>query len=725
MEPIKREKIWEIKATKATDETILSLAADAEITPVTARLLCNRGLYTTEAVRKFLRCEDTPLHDPFLLRDVEKAVERLRLALARHEKILIYGDYDVDGVTSVTLMYLYLRGLGADVDYYIPSRHGEGYGLSVAAIDNIAATGVTCIVTVDTGITAELETDHAASLGIDMVITDHHECHQTLPRAVAVVNPHRPDCPYPFKDLAGVGVAFKLITAFEMTLCRERGEPVIDGVRRVCDRFADLVAIGTIADVMPITDENRLIVVLGLKLIEETERPGLRALIEEAQAGNREKGDTRPPKKRRINSSFIGFGIAPRLNAAGRMSEATEAVKLLLAEEPEEATELARALCAINQRRQIEENRIAGEAYERIANTMDAENTEVFVLESNAWQQGIIGIVASRITERFGRPSILISFDDDGNDPSAVGKGSGRSVKGMNLVAALADSEELLVKFGGHELAAGLSITRGNIDAFRRRINEYAARQLPADGVRVSLEAECELQLPMATLRQAEEIAMLEPFGVQNPVPQFILRDLMLERITDLREGKHTKLLVSGGGVSMFALCFGMNREALSVCEGDTIDLLCTLEINEFRGTRSVQLLVQDIKPSAGGNGDFDAAKRRYAEIRAGGSIEPSEGFIPTREDFAHVYTVLRREFRAGRAEFSERALLSLVNLGAPRPIHYVCLKYMLEIFNELKICGVESLAGERYRFDIYFNATKANIEKSAILKMLRSRVTK
>lgn len=726
MEQIKKEKIWALRDAEAAPDAaeIAALARETGLSPICARLLYCRGHRTREAVERFLRCEDTMFHSPFLLRDVEKAVARIRRAVETREKIVIYGDYDVDGVTSVSLLYLYLEKQGADVGYYIPSRAQEGYGLSAAAIDRLAEAGVTCIITVDTGITANDEVDYARSMGIDMVITDHHECREILPDAVAVVNPHRPDCAYPFKELAGVGVIFKVMTAYECTLGMERGEKEIEGVRRMAREYADLVAIGTIADVMPITDENRLIVTLGLRCIAETERVGLAALIEEASAGNRTAGDNRPAKKKKITSSFIGFGLAPRINAAGRMSEASRAVELLLSQTPEEAAQLAAELCEINRQRQVEENRIAEQAYRRIEEDFDLSKTRVLVLEDNSWKQGIIGIVSSRITERYGLPSILISFDGaiEGLDsPNDLGKGSGRSIKGMNLFEALTACEDLLVKFGGHELAAGLTVTRGRLDQFRTRINEYAAKVLPAEGPSVRIEADCEITLPEISIALAEELAKLEPFGVSNPTPQFVLRDLRIDRITELGGGKHLKLLVSSGELSLFALCFSTPRSRFDFYEGDRIDLLCTVDINEFRDVKSVQLIVQDYKSSQSFVDAYEKQVARYREVRNGGDFEPEEGFVPEREDCAHVYTVLRREFRSGRDVFGERDLLSLVNIDAPRPISYGCLKYILEVFHELKICGVETDPDGRYRFDIYFNASRTSIDKSSILKKLKS----
>ncbi len=721
MEQLIKDKIWVLREQeKAPFGVIEQIAAELELSPVCARLLYHRGHRTPEAVRQFLGCADTMFHSPFLLKDVDRAVARIRAAVEKGEKIVIYGDYDVDGVTSVTLLYLYLKNLGADVGYYIPSRAGEGYGLCDSAIDRLAERGVRCIITVDTGITACEETEYARSVGIDMVITDHHECHAQLPLAAAVVNPHRPDCPYPFKELAGVGVVFKLICAYECTLGAERGEREMDGVRRVAKRYADLVAIGTIADVMPIVDENRLIVTLGLALVEQTERVGLAALVEEASATQ----SGRPAKRKKITSSFIGFGLAPRINAAGRMSEASLAVELLLADTAEQAREMAAELCEINRQRQVEENRIAEQAYRRIEEEFDLANTRVLVLEDDTWRQGIIGIVSSRITERYGLPSILISFDGGvhGFDsPGDLGKGSGRSVKGMNLVEALTACEDLLVKFGGHELAAGLTVRRDKVAEFRERINAYAARCLPEEGFCARLEADLELTLPEISIPLCDELSRLEPFGIGNPVPHFIVRDLNVERVSELGGGKHLKLQLGKGGISLTALMFSTPRSRFPYSVGDRIDVLGTIDVNDFRDVRTVQMIVQDVKSSERFCDECEGMEQRYREVRAGGAFDASECFVPDRDDFAHVYTVLRREFRQGNDLFPERVLLSMVNCGAPKPINYVCLKYILEIFHELKICGVEEAQQGIYRFDIYFNASKTNIEKSSILKKLRS----
>ncbi len=728
-----RERIWTVLYEKGIcrekDEAVKKLMEDMKISEICARLLYNRGYETEAEARIFLSNESTVLHDPYLMKDMERAVERLARALDDSEKIVIYGDYDVDGVTAVSCMYLYLSSMGADIDYYIPSRSGEGYGLSCFAIDKLSKEGVKLIITVDTGITANCEAKYSSEHGIDMIITDHHECHNKLPEAYAVVNPHRPDCGYPFKDLAGVGVVFKFICAYELYLCRKRGEEDIDGIRRVARGYADLAAIGTIADVMPIRDENRLIVKFGLRLIENTERKGLAALIDAASSGKRQ--GERTGKKRHINSGYIGFGLAPRINAAGRISNASKAVELLLADSDEKAEAMAHELCEINALRQVEENKIADEAYKIIEREYDIESgkTGVIVLDDDCWQQGIVGIVASRITEKYRLPSILISFDGVTRGfPSYddIGKGSARSVKGMNLVDAMSSCEDLLVRFGGHELAAGLTIKRSNIPEFRRRINEYALSHLNDDMLSIKYEAECEVKLGELSVRLAEELTCLEPFGVSNPTPLFIVRDAKVLKSSSIGGGKHSKLLIENpnGGAPISAVCFGVAYGKLDIMSGDSVDLLFSLDINEYQNIRSLQLIVQDIKVSSALAQKRINDERLYESVKNGAEFTPDDDYIPSREDFATVYTVIRREFRLGHSTLSEKHLLMLINQergNAKAKINYIKFKFVLRILQELNICGVNEVSHGFYTFDVYFNPAKTSIDKSSILHKLKS----
>ena len=728
MKEQRKKKKWSIRyaPTAESSAAVKALADELGISQTTAKLLFTRGLTTAEKATVFLKQTETSLHDPFLLKDIKPAVARILTALEKGERIAIYGDYDVDGVTSVSLLYTYLSRLGADIGYYIPCRSREGYGLSISAIDTLNAKGVDLIITVDTGITAMEEVAYATSLGIDTVITDHHECRPELPVACALVNPHRPDDEYPFKDLAGVGVVFKLICALEMTKCQREGRSEIDGVRDICREYADLVAIGTIADVMPIVDENRLIVALGLKLLENTKRPGLRALID-AASGNKMTDHKFPPKKRKINSGFIGFVLAPRINAAGRVSSASIAVELLLATDEERASELAEELCNLNTTRQVEENRIAVEVYQKIEQMPTELCDRIIVIEGDTWQQGIIGIVSSRITEKYGLPSILISFDGATRGyPSEddLGKGSGRSIKGLNLVEALADSEEYLARFGGHELAAGLTIRRGNIDAFRKQINQYAHKYLTEDMLCISIDADCEVKMSELTLALAQEIDKLEPFGTSNPVPNFVLRDANLLRIIPMGNGKHTKLILEKDGISMIAVWFGTESTAIPFEIGDRLDVMFQLNINEFQNVTSLQMIVQDVQLSEAYEKACKDAWQRYEEIRAGAPITAEEKVIPTRNDMAFVYTFLRREYQMGHTYFPIRRIISMLRTEGVG-IGYNKLKTIIRIMQELNICEITEPVRDCFLFHFYFNPTKTSIDKSSILKKLKLQLCK
>lgn len=722
MKKIRKEKIWEQKfvfGNAETDAVISEMASELGVSELFAVLLYNRGFKNTHQAKRFLRFEESNFHNPYLLTDMEKAVERILRAVSDKEKIYIYGDYDVDGVTSVSTLYLYLTELGAEVGIKIPKREGEGYGVSCAAIDKIAEEGATLIITVDTGITANAEVDYAKRLGMDFVVTDHHECYGVLPNAEAVVNPHRPDCEYPFKELAGVGVIFKVICACEMSRCKAQGIPALEGVKNICARFADLVAVGTIADVMPLIDENRLIVSMGLAKIERGDCiAGLSSLLAASY-----KKDDDDSKLQKVTSGMIGFGIAPKINAAGRISDARIAVDLLLATDKQKVEEYTQILCEINTRRQTEENKIATEAYEMLEGSDRFDNDKVLVLDSDRWQQGIIGIVSSRITEAFGLPSILVSFagcEDGSDDPFDDGKGSGRSIKGMNLVEALTYCEDTLVKYGGHELAAGLTVKRGMLDEFRKKINEYADKVFTEDMFKVRVEADCELQASDLTLKFAKDILRLEPFGVGNVAPVFLMKNVTVKGIRYMGGGKHSRFTLEKCGETFSAVYFGVGSGELDFDEGDSVDLLFNLGINEYKNVRRVQLTVQDIKISKGLSLRFADMSDRYEQIHNGGSYLASEDILPTREDFARVYTALRRDFRNGTSVLDRKSIMKTVNSVGQPIINHVKLKYIFLVFNELRICEVEEIDKDIYKFNVFFNASKTNIEKSSILKKLK-----
>lgn len=692
----------------------------------TAQLLINRGCVSPSEARSFLMKETEQLHDPFEMEDMDNAVYRILEAVEDGEKIVIFGDYDVDGVTSVSILYLYLTSMGADVSYYIPCRSGEGYGMSENAIRKLADDGCRLIVTVDTGITAIDEAKLVKELGLDLIVTDHHECHSEIPEAVAVVNPHRPDCRYPFKELAGVGVVFKLLCALDSV--RNPDDSMAKCVRRVSAEYCDLVAIGTIADVMPIKDENRLIVSYGLQLIDVTDRPGLVELIEAVRS------ESKYNTKKKITASFIGYTIAPRINAAGRISDASLAVELFLTESHEKAADIAKKLCDINRERQAEENKIVEEAYAKIAMEHDFDNDPVIVLDAENWHHGIIGIVASRITEKYLRPSILISFEGGGNgDDGDIGKGSGRSIKGLNLVENLERCSDLLVKYGGHELAAGLTIKRENLQEFRSRINQCARECLTGMDRQPTLEADCELVPSDVNMDQAAELYYLEPYGVSNPPPVFVMYNVMLYETALVGGGHHTRLTFKFGSGYISAMCFRQSLSDLDVYPGDFVDIMFGMDINEFRNQRNVQLIIKDVHLSKmqyeTEQHDISILKGILANI----PVETIELFgrtptdiVPVRGDFAAVYSVLKHEILVQHEVFSMRALLHLLKTRGVL-LSYVKLKLIMKIFSEMNILRIEEMSAEKdvYYFSLVYTKTKVDLNRSLLYGRIKDEFNK
>ena len=728
---MKRMNRWVIGATH---EQLLEnvpaqeIAASLHLTLPTAALLCSRGYTTPSAARSFLTKETEQFHDPFALPDMKKAACRILESVEKREKIVIYGDYDVDGVTSVSSLLLYLRECGADVSYYIPNRVGEGYGMSPSSVQKLAEGGANLIVTVDTGITAVEEAKLVADAGMTLIITDHHECYQVLPDAYAIVNPKRPDCDYPFKELAGVGVVFKLLCALEAL--RHPELPLGRCVQRVGRAYGDLVAIGTVADVMPIRDENRLIVSYGLSVMEMDPRPGIIELLDATRT------ESRSTAKKKITAGLIGFTIAPRLNAAGRIRNAALAVDLFLSTDCETARPIAKELCDINKERQNEENKIVDEAREQIKNT-DLQKDPVIVLGDETWHHGVIGIVSSRITERFNCPSILISFEGadnahDPNDPNygeAIGKGSGRSVKGMNLAEALGECADLLEKYGGHELAAGLTIKRKNLAAFCERINAYARERLKNIDPTPLIEAECELTPADITMKQAEELYCLEPYGVSNPQPVFYMKEIPLVDIAEVGGGKHTRLVLRVGNGTISAMCFRKTMAELDIFPGDILDIVFLLDINEFQGNKSVQLIVKDVRLTAGALGKENRESETYRVLLAGEADLPLNtgeivAYIPTRDDCGVLYSLLRRELRLEHSVYSVRALQHLLRTRG-RMFSYTKIMLMLRVLGELHLITMEPLAefdAEVYALECPPAKEKTNLERSPLYKRLVER---
>ena len=536
-----------------------------------ASVLSSRGIHTVEQAAEFLDLDTSLEHSPFLMQDMDLAVARINDALLRNERIAVFGDYDVDGITATCILVDYLQNHGGDVIHYIPRRIEDGYGLSPDAIASLHQQGAKLLITVDCGITGVEEVDFANSMGMDVVITDHHECKDQLPRAAAVVDPHRPDCHYPFKHLAGCGVALKLVLA-------------LGGAGReeaLFARYCTLAAIGTVADVMQMSGENRTIVSRGLATIDHSDFIGLHALLQESGLAEKE-----------ITSTQIGFVLSPRINAAGRMGAADMAADLLLCKDPAKAEEMAKALCALNRERQSVEQDIYLQAEEMIADMPEYQRSAL-VLSSEKWHQGVVGIVASRLSEKYSRPSFMIHMN------GSVGKGSCRSWGGFNLFAALENCSDLLLGFGGHELAAGFTIEEKNIPAFRERMNQFAKEYRGGARPISRLDVDVAITQPhRITLAELESLSTLEPYGSGNTRPIFCLLGATLQRTQNVGQNRHLKLRLSKGPAQFDGIFFSTTAEDCAVEIGDRVDAAFYLQINEFRGNRSVQLQMVDLRPS-------------------------------------------------------------------------------------------------------------------------------
>ena len=533
--------------------------------PLSAMVLASRGMKTPQQARQYLDC-NCPLPDPFLLTDMDLAAGRVAAAMLRNEKIAVFGDYDVDGITATCLLTDYLRKNGAQVVSYIPGRLEEGYGLNSIALHQLHSEGVRLIITVDCGITAIAEGALCRELGMDLVSTDHHECKDTLPQAVAVVDPHRPDGGYPHKNLSGVGVAFKLA-------CALSGDQ-----EAVLEEYADMVCLGTVAEVIPLQGENRVFVSRGLASLRHTRRPGIAALMKESGCDSEN-----------ISATSIGYNLAPRINAAGRMGRIDQAIELFLTEDPQKAEAAAKALCEMNRDRQAVESEIYRQA---IAMLPQGSPPEAIVLADESWHQGVVGIVASRIAEEYACPAFLICLDGD------HGKASSRSHGGFNLFASLTSLSPLLESYGGHELAAGFTIHRENIPEFRRQICALAAGYFSQDTPRTQLELDCAVPPEILTIPEIDSLNVLEPCGCGCPRPVLMMSNLTIERISMVGSGRHMRLRLRSGRYGFNAIFFSATPETASVQAGDMVDVAFVPQVNEFRGERSVQLNVVDIRPS-------------------------------------------------------------------------------------------------------------------------------
>lgn len=566
------DKIWNFKNKKLREEDIKNISQEYHISPVIATVLLNRGIEKDD-IPSYLKKSMSDVVNPKLMLDMDKAVERINTAIERKEKIAVYGDYDVDGITSTALLYEFLSSMGADVEYYIPDRKGEGYGINIMAVNKLYKQGIKLLITVDCGITAVGEVEFARLQGMDVIITDHHTCKDRLPTAAAaILNPKRPDCTYPFDALAGVGVAFKLILALAM----ENGL----STKEVFAKYVDIATLGTIADVVPLLGENRIITDKGLKVLQNPRRMGLRAIMEVA-------GVMGKP----INASTVAFAIAPRLNAAGRLGTATTAVELLLTKDENRAREIALDLDNENKERQLTERQIFDEALAMIASDPNFEKKKVIVLAQENWHQGVIGIVASRLCDLYYKPCILISHSN------GVGKGSGRSIAGLNLFDALTHCEKHLIDFGGHAVAAGLNINMSDLDSFIKEINKYADETLTEQDMIPSVNIDCPLSESAVTLDNAKILSSLEPFGMGNEKPIFAMADTQVVNVAPVgADSKHLRLRIAKNNQLINCIGFGMGEYAETISRGTILNLAFQMDINVYQGTENVQLILKDLK---------------------------------------------------------------------------------------------------------------------------------
>ena len=623
--------------------------------PLAAMVLASRGMGNKENADQYLDC-DAPLCDPFLMTDMAMAAGRVAVAMAQGEKIAVFGDYDVDGITATCLLTDFLRTQGCDCVPYIPGRLEEGYGLNPIAIEYLADLGVKLIITVDCGITAVEEARLCKEKGIDLVITDHHECKDTLPEAIAVVDPHRPDCTYPHKTLSGVGVAFKLASA------------LAGDQEKVLTQYADMVCLGTVADVMPLQGENRVFVSRGIEMLRDTTRPGIKALMDEC-------GCTRE----QVSASVVGYMLSPRINAAGRMGQIELAIELFLTDDTACGEAAAKALCELNKQRQAVESEIYQQATEMLP---EGKTPEAIVLADESWHQGVVGIVASRLAEEYSCPAFLICLDGE------HGKASSRSFGGFNLFGALTELSDLLESYGGHELAAGFTIHRDQIPAFRQAICRLAGEFYQGAGPKTVLEADCVIPPELLTLPNIQSLDALEPCGTGCPKPVLVMEGLTVDKLSAVGNGRHLRLRLQKGGASFNGIFFSATAESASVELGDRVDVAFQPQINEFRGEKSVQMNVQDIRPSCKAAISCDGDDYRLL-MQDKLTPDAAARLIPNRATQAMVwrYLALRKTLRENPI-----CLLRKIVRWADQPLSLDQMLVCLAIFADVGLLEVARL---------------------------------
>lgn len=669
-------KKWIVRSGNKEDATMF--AEKLGVSPYAALIASTRGINTIDGAREFFGLNERKSVDPMDFPDMYAAVKRIQKALDEFERIAVYGDYDADGVTSTALLYSYLEMQGADVVYYVPNRHTEGYGLSYEAIDKLSIMGVKLIITVDNGISAVDEAKYIRELEMELIVTDHHLPSEALPQAVAVVDPHRTDCNLKFKDYAGVGVAYKLICALEG---EENG---------ITDSFVDLVTVGTVADVMPLIKENRELVRRGVTMLADSDRIGIQALIEAAGLGSR-----------KMTSTSVAFGICPRINAAGRMGSADRAIRLLLSDDYDEAMLLAQEINDENVTRQQTEQDILIQAVEQINKNPEWQYQNVLVVAGEGWHDGVVGIVASRLVEKYGKPTLVITIDGDN------AKGSGRSIEGFNLYDAISHCGDCLTHFGGHTLAAGIGLKTTDIDAFRTAINDYSdtiEMPFPVQNIDFKLNPAC------VNTEMLETVEQLEPFGAGNPQPIFGLYNMTVTDIQSIGNGKHLRVILERNGISLQTVKFRTVQAEFPFFKGDVVDAAVGLEPNEYLGQLRVSILLKNIKLHDMVEDDLFSSMRDFSLLMRGRSdgFDPSL-LIPQRETTAAVYRFIRS---VGRWNYDTETLCHRLDLWAE---DYGQVAVAIEAMLEMGVLRRDENTG----LSVPKTSEKVNLQDAPVLRRL------
>ena len=669
-------KKWIVRSGNKENATMF--AEKLGVSPYAALIASTRGINTIDGAKEFFGLNERKSVDPMDFPDMYAAVKRIQKALDEFERIAVYGDYDADGVTSTALLYSYLEMQGADVVYYVPNRHTEGYGLSYEAIDKLSMMGVKLIITVDNGISAVDEAKYIRELEMELIVTDHHLPSEILPQAVAVVDPHRTDCNLEFKDYAGVGVAYKLICALEG---EENG---------ITDSFVDLVTVGTVADVMPLIKENRELVRRGVTMLADSDRIGIQALIEAAGLGSR-----------KMTSTSVAFGICPRINAAGRMGSADRAIRLLLSDDYDEAMLLAQEINDENVTRQQTEQDILIQAIEQINKNPEWQYQNVLVVAGEGWHDGVVGIVASRLVEKYGKPTLVITIDGDD------AKGSGRSIEGFNLYDAISHCSDCLTHFGGHTLAAGIGLETTDIDTFRTAINDYSdtiEMPFPVQNIDFKLNPAC------VNTEMLETVEQLEPFGAGNPQPIFGLYNMTVTDIQSIGNGKHLRVILERNGVSLQTVKFRTVQAEFPFVKGDVVDAAVGLEPNEYLGQLRVSILLKNIKLHDMVEDDLFSSMRDFSLLMRGRSdgFDPSL-LIPQRETTAAVYRFIRS---VGRWNYDTETLCHRLDLWAE---DYGQVAVAIEAMLEMGVLRRDENKG----LSVPKTSEKVNLQDAPVLRRL------